>query len=98
MYSLFWYKLHMIICNAIKVICLLAEESKNDANNDEHQCHANENADHRRIDVPEARWLFDLGWKQIYRIAPETAKLEVHKLNPTCSREIKSQTHIILSI
>lgn len=44
-----------------KLIRLLAEESKNDANDDKHQCHANENTDHCRIDVPEAGWLFDLG-------------------------------------
>jgi len=38
----------------IKLIHLLAEESKNNANDDKHECHANENTDHRRIDVPEA--------------------------------------------
>lgn len=43
------------------MVRLLAEESKNDANDDEHQCHGNENADHRWIDVREAGWLFDLG-------------------------------------
>lgn len=66
------------------MVRLLAEESKNDANDDEHQCHGNENADHRWIDVREAGWLFDLGWKQIRRFAPGTAKLGTRKLNLTC--------------
>lgn len=71
--ALRWY---VYIVMLIELIRLLAEESKNDANDDKHQCHANENADHRRIDVPEAGWLFDIGWKQIGRFALGTAELE----------------------
>lgn len=46
----------------------LAEKSKNDANDDEHQCHANKNADHRRIDVLETGWLFDVGYAGYYTV------------------------------
>lgn len=81
----------------IELSRLLAEESKNDANDDKHQRHADENTDHCRIDVPEAGWLFDLGWKQIGRFAPETARLGARKLNPTCPKGIKSQTRTVLS-
>jgi len=68
------FNAHNIYLISIKLFCLLAEESKNDANDNKHQCHANKNADHRRINVSEAGFLFDFGWKQIDQFAWRTRK------------------------
>lgn len=40
---------------------LLAEEPKNDADDDEHQRHADEDANHRRIGISDAGRFFHLG-------------------------------------
>lgn len=85
----------MIICMIIKLLHLLAEESKNDTNNDEHQCHTHENTNHRRIDVLQVWRLFVLRWKQIRRFIQETTKLGNRKLTLTYPKGIKSQTNIV---
>lgn len=43
---------------------LLAEKPKDDADDDEHEGHTNENTDHRRIDILEIGFLFLLGCKK----------------------------------
>lgn len=40
---------------------LLAEKPKDDADDDEHEGHTNENTDHRRVDILEIRFLRLLG-------------------------------------
>lgn len=41
---------------------LLAEKPKDDADDDEHEGHTNENTNHRRIDILKIGFLFLLSW------------------------------------
>ena len=43
---------------------LLAEKPKDDADDDEHEGHTNENTDHRGIDILEIGFFLLLGWKE----------------------------------
>lgn len=54
-------KVECVTVKDMQIGGLLAEKPKDDADDDEHEGHTNENTDHRRVDVLKIRFFFLLG-------------------------------------